>query len=80
MAITYRPTPEIDTVIDDLKDQLGIPTTSKLITFLIASYNRNQDIIKSQRDEIKALKNQVYESGEVVSEFQEAFTRLMEYK
>jgi hypothetical protein len=47
MAITYRPSEEIEAKINNLKTELNISTTTKLIDFLVFSYEKDQQHIDS---------------------------------
>ncbi|WP_457934757.1 hypothetical protein LOS73_07380 [Pseudoalteromonas sp. SCSIO 43210] len=62
MAITYRPSKEIEAKINKLKSELDIPTTTKLIDFLISNYEKDHEHIDSlisvSGDAVKAYNKQ----------------------
>ncbi|WP_138552530.1 hypothetical protein [Pseudoalteromonas rubra] len=77
MAITYRPNDATLAEIERLKTELGIATTSKLLTHLVHAHSDKLVQISTQRAQITEARDELRRNRQIVTDFQQAFSGLM---
>jgi hypothetical protein len=61
MAFTYRPSKKIEAEIEEIKNQEGIKTNSKVLDYVISLHRQFKSEIKNQENKIRDLEKELNE-------------------